>query len=183
MHPWQSIEDGWMSVVTGRRRPSPFFVSHRNQLVALDVLPGEPRSSPARAPVARASWTNSPSFLGHATKRRYSSCGVRMRVRPFLTLNRFTPAEGETSSLRHSTALLSRSLSVSNSRLTVDGWTGLAGFFWPCAFHRPSRRSRFHCSIRWPVRSRRSSDPNVSDSRPRISWSRFSDDGLRVPVA
>ena len=84
-----------------------------------------------RAPVISASLSSACSFgiLTHAPKRRRCSSGERIRVRRFWTLNLFTPLAGESTRYFYSTALERIDLSVSSSRFTVPGLTGLADDF------------------------------------------------------
>lgn len=96
-----------------------------------------------RAPVISASLSSAWSFgiLTHASRRRRCSSGERIRVRLFCRLNRFTPLAGESTRYFHSTALERIDLSVSSSRFTVPGLTGLADDFCLNARQVPFSRS------------------------------------------
>ena len=84
-----------------------------------------------RAPVIRASLSNAWSLgiRSHALSSRRCSSADRIRVRRFCSRNRLTPLAGESTRYFHSTAFDSTDFSVSSSRFTVPGFTGLAVFF------------------------------------------------------
>src|SRR2546428_13598693 len=108
-----------------------------------------------------ASFSSACSFgiRTQASSSRRCSSGDRIRVRRFCNLNRFTPLAGESTRYFHSTAFDRIDFSVSSSRFTVPGLTGLAFVF--CLERAPGSVEPITLELLDPVRR-----DLVQDDRP-----------------